>query len=185
MLSEKTKGFTLIELLVVIAIIGILAAIGIPLYNEYTLNAKIKATKANHINLKKFLEAEFTKCAMQSEPISFTYVDFNSNNVTKTYSQNCPNFTSKDIERFSGYYKYYKMTNPYTGQSLGLNGSSWTPLGGYLGTTKVYVCAQFSPLDGQCDREDIWIVSCAENKDWDWQGCDEKDIFYDQIIISN
>ena len=49
----KNKGFTLIELLVVIAIIGILAAIGIPLYNQYTLSAKIKSTKANHINFNQ------------------------------------------------------------------------------------------------------------------------------------
>ena len=38
---KKMQGFTLIELMIVIAILGILLAIAIPAYSDYTIRAKI------------------------------------------------------------------------------------------------------------------------------------------------
>ena len=64
MKAQMQKGFTLIELMIVVAIIGILAAVAIPAYQDYTVRAKVTEVLVAGASAKSAISEGFQTAGM-------------------------------------------------------------------------------------------------------------------------
>jgi len=89
---HNTKGFTLLELLIVVAIIGVLAAVGIPMYNGYITDTKIAVAKKNFDTVVALIESEIYKCAAVGGVLNL----LDKTGAPKTAP--CPSFSGGSLE---------------------------------------------------------------------------------------
>ena len=142
--KQKQSGFTLVELLVVIAIIGILTAIGIPMYSGYQTSAKVSATKQNYDSMKSYIAGEITKCSAGLVPALPT--------VSGATAPVCNPMvaTSGDLATYFTAYAKQTMKNPYsssdTSQALAAASPGATPVVADAG--RIYIDSTLSGCTG-------------------------------------
>lgn len=95
LVKKLTAGFTLIELMIVVAIIGILAAVALPAYQDYTVRAKISEAIIAVSNAKSLMSEAFH--ADHVTGLTIAANDFNSNPVQQKSSKYVKNVTINPV----------------------------------------------------------------------------------------
>ena len=98
MMKNVQKGFTLIELMIVVAIIGILAAIALPAYQDYTIRTKVSEVMLAASSAKNSVAEVAANDAVTTMPVTVDVATQASNYVQSvTYASGVITATARNI----------------------------------------------------------------------------------------
>jgi type IV pilus assembly protein PilA len=105
------KGFTLIELLVVVAILGILAAVGTPIFQGFIEEAKISATRANHRIISNFISSTSALCATGAKQVNLPGLSSVKSGYGSFNCSQLQNVSEQLLNNYASYLRFVAGTN--------------------------------------------------------------------------
>jgi prepilin-type N-terminal cleavage/methylation domain-containing protein len=140
---SKVKSFTLIELLVVVAIIGILAAVGVPIFNNFISTSKYVAVSENFHRVANNSKLLLMRCDINGS------ITVKANTASPRGSNQtfiCMNQNTNSISHIlRDHYHFSGFINPLTGYS-----ATWwfgTPKGASLKDKDGYIFFDGKPTN--------------------------------------
>jgi len=146
------KGFTLIELMIVVAIIGILAALAIPAYTDYTIKSRVAEGASLSGAAKTGIEVYW------------------SENGTMSSQTHAGTITSIDIDFFGAEAEYVSFVEVITGPIIEVTYKSQT--------SKLGAAADGTNTGGASDGCLRYVPdrTAGSNIEWSVEGCAAKGI---------